>query len=87
LDDAGLHDVELSAHTRVARFTPRDDFARSLVSATPLAQTFDAAGVEEQQLILAHVANAVRDCDGDPHSVCFPLTTNVAVARVPADRQ
>ena len=44
LERAGLDQIEVSQHTRTARFAWRDDFARRLVLATPLAWTFiDAA--------------------------------------------
>lgn len=85
LADAGLCDVDISQHTRVARFIPRHDFARRLVSATPLAHTFATAEGEQQRRILGHVEEAIHDCDGGANAVCFPLTTNIALARVGTD--
>jgi hypothetical protein len=83
LEDAGLDEIEVSQHTRTACFASRRDLARSLVLATPLAQTFLDAGDDRQELILAHVSQAVEDCDGGPDAVCFPMTTNFALAVAP----
>jgi SAM-dependent methyltransferase len=78
LKDAGLHDVAARQHSRTVRFAPRVDFARRLVLASPLAQTFADAPAIDQELILAHVTEAVRDCDGGEHEVRHRMTTNIA---------
>ena len=49
LERAGLDQIEVSQHTRTACFVWRDDFARRLVLATPLASTFSDAPDDRQQ--------------------------------------
>jgi SAM-dependent methyltransferase len=78
LADAGLRDVTAWQHSRTVRFRPRADFARRLVLASPLAQPFSDAPALEQELILAHVTDAVSDCDGGEHELRHGMTTNVA---------
>jgi ubiquinone/menaquinone biosynthesis C-methylase UbiE len=82
LEDAGLRDVAAWQHSRTVHFAARADFARSLVLASPLAQTFADAPVIEQELILAHVTEAVRHCDGGEHELRHRMTTNVATGIV-----
>jgi SAM-dependent methyltransferase len=86
LEDAGLDQIEVSQHTRTARFAHRDDFARRLVLATPLAPAFIDAPVDRQELIVAHVNDAARECAGGEDEIRFPMTTNIALAVAPRDR-
>jgi SAM-dependent methyltransferase len=83
LEDAGLADVRAWQHSRTVHFRPRLDFARRLVLASPLAQTFADAPIIEQELILAHVTEAVRQCEGGEHEVRHGMTTNIAIGIVP----
>jgi ubiquinone/menaquinone biosynthesis C-methylase UbiE len=78
LEAAGLEQIEVSRHTRTARFARRDDFARRLVLATPLAPTFIDAPDDRQDLIVAHVTEATREWGAS--EIRFPMTTNIAVA-------
>jgi hypothetical protein len=64
MEDAGLRQIEVSHHTRLVRFERRDDFGRALVLATPLAQAFIDAPDDRQELIVAHVNAAARECAG-----------------------
>jgi hypothetical protein len=82
LEDAGLRDVTAWQHSRTVRFRPRLDFARRLVLASPLAQPFSDAPLIEQELILAHVTEAVRHCEGGEHELRHRMTTNVAIGIV-----
>ena len=80
--EAGFRQIEGSTHTGTARF-PRQDFARELVLATPLAKRFAAATAHAREAILADVTDAVSACEGDAHELRHPLTTNVLTAVAP----
>lgn len=80
--EAGFRQIEVSTHTGTARF-PRQDFARELVLATPLAKRFAAATAHAREAILADVTDAVSACEGDAHELRHPLTTNVLTAVAP----
>jgi hypothetical protein len=58
-------------------------FGRVLVLATPLAQAFIGAPDDRQELLVAHVNAAARECAGGEDEIRFPMTTNVAVALAP----
>jgi ubiquinone/menaquinone biosynthesis C-methylase UbiE len=81
LEDAGFEDVVVHWRTLTMRFAPRRDFVRRLVLATPLAGDFEAASSEQQQRIIADVAEAIAACDGGEDEVLQPITTNVAFGR------
>jgi ubiquinone/menaquinone biosynthesis C-methylase UbiE len=83
LEDAGLQAVTVWQHSRTVRFRPRMHFAQNLVLASPLAQTFTDAPAIDQELILAHVTEAMLHCDGDEHELRHGMTTNVAIGIVP----
>jgi hypothetical protein len=80
LADAGLEQIEVSRHTRTARFARRDDFARRLVLATPLAPTFIDLPDDRQDQIIAHVNEAMEGYADGAEEIRFPMTTNVATA-------
>jgi 2-polyprenyl-3-methyl-5-hydroxy-6-metoxy-1,4-benzoquinol methylase len=80
LEDAGLDQIEVFQHTRTAHFARREDFARRLVLATPLAPTFIDAPDDRQDLIIAHVNEAMDAYADGGEEIRFRLTTNVGVA-------
>jgi ubiquinone/menaquinone biosynthesis C-methylase UbiE len=80
--DAGFAHVEVVEHNRTVRFgVPPQEFARGIVLASPLADTFSAASRARQQAILAEVAEAVKTREGQSYDVRYPMTANVALVR------
>jgi ubiquinone/menaquinone biosynthesis C-methylase UbiE len=87
LEQAGFAAVELRQQTRTATFAPRSAFARTMLMAGPLAHEFAAATEDQREQIVACATDALRECDGGEHELCYPMTTNVALARASGARR
>lgn len=84
LEGAGFADVQVTRLTLDTRFAlGRGDFARTVVLAGPLAQTFAQAAPEDQERVAAHVRAALAAHEDGEGGVRFPMSTNVALATRP----
>jgi hypothetical protein len=84
VEGAGFAEASARKLTREVTFTPRDGFARRLIMASPLAQTFLDTSAEQQAAVLDDATRELRAFDGGEDEIRFELTTNLVIASVSA---